>query len=126
MERALSQNSYIDVLVTTGTVPVTGEQDVTFIGVGCTTFKVGGSTDGGSTYNDLAGTSITGDGTAAQRQVLSLFRPMFDHLKVTVGNGGSVVVIRRIPRFVPEVRVLTGGSFAAYTKHIAAPTVGTA
>lgn len=127
MNRALSQSSHIQVVETTGIIETDGAQDVTFIAVGATSFKVQGRAADGVTYNDLEDTALTGDGTPAQRLVLSMFRSHFTHMKVImVGSGATCAVIRHGLRQIPHSSVLADGDFEDYTHHIIDPQVGTA
>lgn len=78
--------------------------DMCFIFSNSATFKLQGSSDGGSTYNDLAGTSMT---CAALTDVgmMSVTRAVgIDHIKaVLTGTGHWCVAVRRMIRQSPIV-----------------------
>lgn len=124
MEKSLVVNSDCTAFeYNTGTHPtiaVEGAVDVVIIAEGHTTFKLQGSLDAGATYGDIAGSSCAGDGSLAQRAYVSVFRSLFDHLKV-VTDAGHVQIIRRWQRTAPPG--LT--ALNAYTKNLIDPQLGT-
>lgn len=101
MDRNRIKSSEVVAVATNGTIAVRDAQLVCFTAVGATAFKVQGSSDGGSTYNDIEGSAQTSDGTPAQRNCLDLFRCHFDHLKVVMTGVGAICVIER--RGLPSV-----------------------
>jgi hypothetical protein len=108
----------------TGTNPkiaVEGAVDVVVISEGHTTFKLQGSSDGGATYADIAGSAMTGDGSLAQRAYVSIYRSLFDHLKV-VTDAGHVQIIRRWQRMSPPG---AGFTLGAKVKNLIDPQLGT-
>lgn len=125
MDRALSQCTDITVGINGATVEVGHAQDVTFIAQYATAFKLQGSSDDGSTYNDIEGSAMAGDGTVGERFVMSVYRSLFDHLKVVMTSAGgetaSVAIIRRNLRVIPPLDIDPD-----FTQHIIDPVLGTA
>lgn len=106
-------------------VAVAGAVDVVIIAEGFTTLKLQGSSDGGSTYGDIAGSSTTGDGSLAQRAYISVYRSLFDHIKV-VPDAGHVQIIRRWQRTAPPGLTRPEGTGAtSRVKNLIDPTLGT-
>lgn len=79
---------------------VDNAQDLTFIIVGHATCKLQGSSDGGVTYADIAGSSTPSDGTDAQRAVIGMSHIPYDRIKV-IFSAGKCVAIRNIIRQQP-------------------------
>lgn len=104
MERSLAKSAKISVLIDGETVDVEHSQVVTFIAVGATAFKIQGSADGGSTYNDIAASAQTSDGSPGQRNVLSVYRSRLTPLKVVMtGVGATCTVVKQGLRTVPPM-----------------------
>lgn len=104
----------------TGGVAVNDAFDHTVIFPKCTSGKLQGSSDGGSTYGDIAGTAFTGDGTICPS--VSLERCPFDHvLAIFAGSGGIAIHIRQHLRNQPKV-----GLDRTKNKTIVGPALGTA
>jgi hypothetical protein len=86
---SLSLNSTIQTVASSSTgVAVNDAFDVTFVAPLATSLKVQGSSDNGSTYNDIATTAVTGNGTTDAPSV-SLQRPRFTHLRPVFSGAGS-------------------------------------
>lgn len=107
-ENSLALNSDVNRLATATGYAVNGAFDFSFAISQCTSFKLQGSTDGGSTYADIASTSTplgaSGTLTAANCYMLSLTRCRFTHIKpVFAGTNPSVIGIRRYIRQAPIV-----------------------
>ena len=123
MEKALINNSTIVVVATGGTIAVAGATDVSFVAVGHNTFKLQGSNDGGATYGDIAGSAMTSDTTLPLATKVSVWRSLFDHLKVVL-DAGTCTIVRRNLRVAPA-----GGATVftkdAKTKLLIDPTLGT-
>lgn len=111
---------------TNPSVAVAGAVDVVIIAEGFTTLKLQGSSDNGSTYGDIAGSGTTGDGSLAQRAYISVYRSLFDHLKI-VADAGHIQVIRRWQRTAPPgLTNPVGTSAASRVKNLIDPQLGTA
>lgn len=109
-EVSLARNADIERILTNGVVAVAGAFDVTFIASQCTAFKLQGSLDGGSTYNDIAGSSTllgaSGTLTAGTTYSLSLTRCRFDHIKAIFSGTNPVVsYVRRVLRQAPVLNL---------------------
>lgn len=103
-----------------GGVAVNDAFDYTVIFPQATSGKLRGSTDGGSTFGDIAGTAFTGDGTIVPS--ISLERCPFDHIRaVFAGSGACAVHIRQHLRNQPKV-----GLDRTKNKTIVGPALGTA
>jgi hypothetical protein len=105
---SLALNTDMARLATATGYTVNGEMDMCFVISQCTSFKLQGSFDGGSTYNDLAGTSTllgtSGTLTASAAYLLSLVRCRCTHIKpVFSGTNPSVVLMRHWTRQAPKV-----------------------
>lgn len=103
---SLALNADIQQIATNGTLAVNDALDVSFIINNCTAFKVQGSVDGGSTYNDIAGSGsklgTAGTLTTTVTYTLSFIRTRFDHLKVVYSGTNPVCsFIRRWIRQSP-------------------------
>ena len=111
---------------TNPTVEVAGAVDVVIIAEGFATLKLQGSSDDGATYSDIEGSGTTGDGTLAQRAYISVYRSLFDHLKI-VANAGHIQVIRRWQRTAPPgLTNPVGTTAASRVKNLIDPQLGTA
>jgi hypothetical protein len=107
-------------------IAVAGAVDVVIIAEGFTSFKVQGSSDNGTTYGDIAGSGITGDASLAKRAYVSVYRSLFDHLKVIV-DAGHVQIIRRWQRTAPPGLVNpVGTTSTSLVKNLIDPQLGTA
>lgn len=124
MEKALINNAKFAVVQNGGTIAVAGATDVSFLTSGHNTFKLQGSSDGGATYGDIAGSAMTSDTTLALATKMSVWRSLFDHLKVVIDSGTCWIISRNL-RTVPA-----GGATAftkdAKTKLLVDPQLGTA
>lgn len=125
MEKALINNATIDVVQNGGTVAINGAADVTFVAFGNNTFKLQGSSDAGATYSDIATSAMTSDTTIANRDAVSVFRSLFDHIKVVL-DAGYCVIIRHNLRVLPSGHATTIFAKKANTKIIVDPILGTA
>lgn len=102
-EMSLSLNSPMSMQATsaTGGIAVDGAYDISFVFPKCTSGKLKGSSNGGSSYTDIAGSAFTGTGTNVPS--ISLIRCRFDHVQATfAGSGGLCVIIRRFTRQAPS------------------------
>ena len=91
---ALAKNCKKNILANNGTVAMIGAKDVCFIFAGASAVKFQGSSDGGSTYNDIAGSNIVpaADGVVdADVIIVSFTECRFDHLKVVATTTGDFV-----------------------------------
>ena len=105
-EQTLARNCVCNQIATGAVVAVAGAYDTEFVIANCTAFKLQGSMDGGSTYNDVAGSSTllgaSGTLTLTTTYLLGLTRCRFDHLKpVFSGTNPVVSYIRRVIRQAP-------------------------
>lgn len=100
-EKALVNNAVYGVLQNGGVITVNGAVEVFLVVFGHNTFKLQGSSDGGTTYNDIAGSSCASDTTLAKAWGVSIYRSLFNKLKV-VTDTGYVVVIQRWLRMAPQ------------------------
>lgn len=108
MEVSLALNCDEAAILNNGTIAVNNAMDMCFVAQNCTAFKLQGSSDGGSTYGDIKGTSsllgAAGTLTASVSYMLSLTRCRFDHIKaVFSGTNPTCTVIRRYIRQSPIV-----------------------
>ena len=101
-------------------VEVDGAVDVVIIAEAFTTFKLQGSSDNGATYADIAGSAITGNASLAQRAYVSVYRSLFDHLKIVM-DAGHCQVIRRWQRTAPPGLAITDTRI----KNLIDPQLGT-
>lgn len=126
MEICLAQNADVERVLTGVAVLVDRAFDMAFIIAQCTAFKLQGSSDGGSTYNDIAGSSTllgaAGTLTAGVTYTLSLTRCRFDHVKpVFSGTNPVVSYVRQGIRQSPSANVVAGTQIK-----IIDPALGTA
>ena len=126
MQRALVYNCIHQAVANGGIVALDrGANDVSFFAVGNTTFKLQGSKDNGSTYADIAGTSMPAvDTSVGSSLLMTLVNPqVFDHLKVVI-DSGNVIVVQQLQRSSPAN---IGGQFAPKTgdKIVIDPQLGT-
>lgn len=123
-ERSLVINSDCQVFefntTTNPKIAVAGAIDVVIIAEGHTTFKLQGSSDNGATYGDIAGSSVPGDASLSQRVYMSVYRSLFDHLKIVM-DAGHVQVIRRWQRTAPPGLAITD----TRVKNLIDPQLGT-
>lgn len=98
-ELSMALNSKVDPLTSGTAVQVNGEMDLCFIITNCTAFKLQGSMDGGSTYQDIAGSSsllgAAGTLTLSTPYVLSLTRCRQGWLKAVFSGTNPVVNLMR-------------------------------
>lgn len=124
MDKALIKNSDIFPVANNGVFAVQGAVDVTVIATGNTTFKLQGSKDGGSTYADIAGSSMTSANGGTDRDAIGVHMcQVFDHLKVVL-DAGQAIVVRRWKRSAPSGGTTTF-TMAANTKLLIDPQLGT-
>lgn len=105
---SLARNADVGRILTTVAVAVDDAQDISFFITQCTAFKLQGSMDGGSTYNDILGSSsllgASGTLTASLAYCLSLTKCRFDHVKpVFSGTNPTVIYCRNYIRQSPKV-----------------------
>ena len=122
MERNRVRSSDITDVATTGTVAVRDAQVLCFTAVLCSSLKLQGSSDGGSTYSDIAGSLLTGDAAVGHRLAIDLFRCKFDHVKVIMVGANATCVIER--RGIPTVPPM--GVSTTRNAYIVNPQLGTA
>lgn len=94
-EFCLAQNCDVQRIASGAAVATDDAQDLAFIIAQCTSFKLQGSLDGGSTYNDIAGSSTlvgaAGTLTAGTTYTLALTKCRFDHVKPVFAGSNPVV-----------------------------------
>jgi hypothetical protein len=105
-EQTLARNCVCNQIASGAVVAVAGAYDVSFVINQCTAFKLQGSMDNGTTYNDIAGSSTnlgtSGTLTLTTTYLLSLTRTRFSHVKpVFSGTNPVVSYIRRVIRQAP-------------------------
>ena len=109
MDRALSRSADFVFGVGNMTVEVAHAQDICFMAQYATAFKLQGSSDGGATYADIEDSAMAGDGSVGEGMVMSVYRSLFDHLKVVMtsvgGETASCVVCRRWIRNQPPLGI---------------------
>ena len=105
----------------------------TITATGVPVISVQGSTDGGSNYNDLAGTGVTLTATTDDGKIIAveidLPDPSFTHLRVQVTRPTANAVIDRILGFRHGRRLqpVTQGTLVhASSKYVISPLAGTA
>lgn len=108
MEVSIAQNADINRILTNGVIAVDRAFDIAFLFTQCTSFKLQGSSDGGNSYADIAGTSslmgAAGTYTAGTAYTLSLTRCRFDHLKaVFSGTNPTCIAYRGGIRQSPKI-----------------------
>lgn len=89
---ALAKNCFMQPVLNNGVIAMLGAKDVCLFFNGCSAFKLQGSSDGGSTYNDILGSAITpasDSNVAANSYGVSITECRFDHLKVVVTTTGD-------------------------------------
>lgn len=121
-EISLSLNGDLSVLATgAGGVAVNDSFSLTLLSDG-TALKAQGSSDGGSTYSDIAGTAVAGNGTTDLISV-TLMRCPFDHIRAVFSGGTNpkCFVVRTNNRQAPKV-----GLDRTKNKTIVGPALGTA
>lgn len=120
---ALAINSVTAKVLNNGVFPIAGEHDHCLIVRDFTTVKVQGSLDGGSTYNDIAGSLVTAVTEGTDIAVISLTNCRFDHVKVVATTLSTIqcTVTKSGMRNTPFT-----GLNRAFVKVLGDPIAGTA
>lgn len=105
---SLALNAAVQALATNTAIKVDGALDISFLVTNCTAFKLQGSSDNGSTFNDIKNSSTllgaSGTLTASVGYIVTLVRCRFSHLKaIFSGSNPTCMVVRRWIRQSPVV-----------------------